>query len=231
MEVIYTTRIQPEIDFGGIRFCDPVIFLTDLLMCFVCFWALNALNKHPALDRTEWLYRSFFICMGCCTFLSAFFGHLLLHYVPISYKIPGWLLSLLATASIAQASVERSRSFFADTTYCVLSGINVLALLVAAWAVYVTKWFPAIEIYSAFGLLALMATIESALLYKFNNPSAKLLLLGLPFALLAVLAHVLHISIGRWFSAFDIGHVLLCGTFYCFFLGAEKRFTHQSIIV
>jgi hypothetical protein len=223
MEVIYTSGIQPDLILGGVRMCEPVIFLTDLLMFLVCFTAWNKLTKRPAFDRPEQLFRLFFVFMACSAIISGFFGHLLLHYVPFTYKLPGWVFSLFATAALAQASVERSRQVIKPSTYLFLTVINVIALSAAVWAVCDTLWFPAVEIYSAFGLLCLMGALELSLLQKSKDQSSKMLLLGLPFALLAVLAHVLRISPGIWFSFFDIGHVLLCATFYCFYLGASKH--------
>lgn len=230
MEIIYTTRLQPDIVlFGNIRLCEPVIFLTDLLMALVCCLSFIHLRKIPHRDRVGILHQLFFLSMSGSALLGGLFGHLLQHYFSEKYRMAGWIFALLSTALLVQSSIERIGPGKPRASYRFWTGLNVFFLMAAIFFLWQTRWFPIVEMHTAFGLLTIVGVVETYLVYKHADKTARYLLAGLPFAMAAALAHLLRFSPGGvWFNFFDVGHVLLCGTFYCFFLGAKHY--GQSLI-
>jgi hypothetical protein len=123
--------------------------------------------------------------------------------------------------------VERSRPILSNTGYLWLSRLNFTIMLFALSVIYVLQWFPIVEIYMAFGLLGMMGGLETRLLRQENDTASRFFLMGIPFSILAALVHIFRFSLGKWFCFFDIGHLLVCGTLYYFWLGAQK---HRSTI-
>jgi hypothetical protein len=230
MEIIYTSRLQPDILLlGHLRLSEPVIFLTDLLMGFVCCRSFLYLKRKAQPDRATLLYQWFFFSMCASAVVGGIFGHLLQDYVSYHYRLAGWIFALCATALLAQASLERGRCQMAPNIYRLLTGLNVLLLIISAATLSHTHWFPIVEMHTAFGLITIVGITEARSLVRGSNKTALYLLAGLPFAIAAVAAHIVRFSPGGiWFNFFDVGHILLCGTFYCFFLGAKH---HQHVSV
>ena len=221
MEVLPTTNFQPDLVVSGLRLGEPVIALTGLLVMLVCFYAWLRLGKRTERDDALRLSRIFFLLMGLSTFIGAVVGHLFLYCLPFAYKAPGWMLSMVALSALEQASIVRARPFLPAGWGRVLGWINIAELTLALWFVTATLWFPGVEMHSAFGLLLLIAPLEGWLFFKTRNPGSRYILLGILFLVAGVVLHILKVSLGIWFSYFDLAHLLMCGAIWYFMLGAE----------
>lgn len=226
MEQQYISSIQPDLWVSGVRITEPVIALTSFLLTFVCAYAWLRLGA-TTQSRYRDLLRFFFLFMGLSSLYGGVFGHAFLHLVPFSWKVPGWLLGMAATAALAQAAIEDARTKVGPMIWRWLTILNWGGLGIAATAVSIYLFFPLVEAHAAFCLLLLLVPLQFLGLSR-NAPNHwhnSLMLWGVGYSVLAVLPHVFKFSCCRWFSYFDIGHLLMCVAFWAFMRAGEVRKT------
>lgn len=216
-----TNNYQPDLIFGGLRLGEPVIALTSLLMAFVCIFAWLRLQKSATVHPEIIYFRLFFLLMGISAILGSVVGHLFLYMLPFALKVPGWMLGMFALAALVQASIYRTARIGNGGYTQKLSWLNSLSLIAASLWLIGALWFPIVEFHAAFGLLMLILPMEWSLFQKDANETSKYMLWGIGLLVSAVLFHIGKISFGVWFSFFDIAHLIMCGAFWCFLLGAE----------
>jgi len=222
MEVLPTTNFQPDLVVAGLRLGEPVIALTGLLVTLVCFYAWARLGRSSVKEDALRLSRIFFLLMGLSTLVGAFVGHLFLYSLPFVFKTPGWVLGMIAVSAFEQASIVRAKPYLGAGWGRVLTWLNIAELTMALWFVTATLWFPGVEIHSAFGLVCIVAPLEAWLFFKTKQSGSRYILQGIVLLMAAVIIHILKISMGVWFCYFDLAHLVMCGAFWFFMLGAER---------
>lgn len=222
MEVLPTTNFQPDLVVAGLRLGEPVIALTGLMVTLVCFYAWVRLGRSLVREDSLRLSRIFFLLMGLSTLVGAFVGHLFLYSLPFVFKTPGWVLGMIAVSAFEQASIVRARPYLGAGWGRALTWLNIAELTLALWFVTATLWFPGVEIHSAFGLVCIVAPLETWLFFKAKKAGSRYILQGIGLLTAAVAIHILKISMGVWFCYFDIAHLVMCGAFWFFMLGAER---------
>ncbi|MDO8366282.1 MAG: hypothetical protein Q7T20_05750 [Saprospiraceae bacterium] len=223
MEVLPTANFQPDLVVYGLRFGEPVIALTSILVSVVCFIAWYRLGKVAKTNDALRLSRIFFLLMGISTLIGAVVGHLFLYRLPFVFKAPGWVLGMVAVSALEQASIVRAKPLLGRGWGGALGWINMVQLTLALWFVTATLWFPGVEIHSAFGFLCIIVPLEVLLLLKTKQRGSRYILQGILLLLFAVSFHIAKISLGVWFSYFDFAHLLMCASFWCFMRGAESH--------
>lgn len=221
MEVITTQNFQPDISLYGVHIGEPVITLTSLMISVICGYCWFRLGRNPKDSDVLRLTRIFFALMGISTLIGGLVGHAFLHLLPFEYKIPGWTLGMVAASALAQASIARSADLMRTGVKRLFTGLNIGGFAVLFVILITTLWFPIVEIHSAFALLLIVTALEMFRWQRLRDPASKYILLGILFAVAAALVHVLKLSLGVWFSFFDIGHLCLCGTMWMIMRGAE----------
>jgi hypothetical protein len=223
MEVLPTANFQPDIIVAGLRIGEPVIAFTGLVAMVVCFYAWRRLKKTDESDAALQLAGIFFLLMGFSTMIGSIVGHCFLYCLPFAFKAPGWVLGMLSVSAFAQSSIVQARPFINAGWGRALSWMNLGGLILGLWFVISSLWFPGVEIHSAFVFLCIITPLESWLLNQRNDPGSRYILLGILLLAAAAAIHVVRFSLGIWFSFFDIGHLFMAGTFWCFFLGVEAK--------
>jgi hypothetical protein len=224
MEVILTSNFQPDILWLGQRIGEPVVCLTSILIslsCLYAWWKLRGCGV-PGCRVTR-MNRSFFVFMGLSTLIGGVVGHALIHSLHFSWKSPGWVTGMVGIGLLGQASILRAREHLSAQTIRWLTAINAAAFLLCLGLVAATLWFPIVEIHTAFGLLLMVGGVEGYLHYKNPRSCSRYLLLSIPFAVLAAVAHVAKFSLCRWFTYFDIGHVLVCASIFMILKSAQAQ--------
>ncbi len=223
MEVLLTDNFQPDLILGGLRLGEPVTAFTSLLMAFFCLYAWRRLGKFSSNITEPDYFRFFFLLMSISAFLGAVVGHLFLYMLPFAFKIPGWILGMAALAALVQASLWRTIGVLNDQWANKISMLNKMVLVAGAVWLVVSLWFPVVEFHAAVGLLGMVLPMEYLLYKKNADASSRYMLTGIGLLVVAVLFHIGKISFSIWFSFFDIAHLIMCGAFWCFLLGAESR--------
>ena len=223
MEVIATQNFQPDISLYGMRIGEPVITITSLMISVLCGYCWLRLGRKREDSDALRLTRIFFAFMGISTLIGGLVGHAFLHLLPFEYKIPGWTLGMVAASALAQASIARSADIISVGAKRLFAGLNIGAFAMLFVLLITTLWFPIVEIHSAFSLLLIVTTLELFRWNRLRDQASKFILLGILLAVAAALVHVLKLSLGVWFSFFDIGHLCLCGTMWMIMRGSEAR--------
>lgn len=225
MEVLFTANFQPDVSFWGVRVGEPIIALTSLLVSSFCIFAWARLGKIPRPDASLRLFRVFFLLMGLSSFVGGIVGHAFMHCLPFVFKIPGWVLGMLAVTALEQVSIMRARPLLGMAKAKTLTWLNIIQLVVALSVVLATLWFPAVEMHSAFGFLCVIAPLELMLFFKTRSAVSRFVLGGILMLVGAVTMHILKISVGVWFCYFDKAHLFMCGAVWMFMLAAKRLTT------
>ncbi|MBV6440342.1 MAG: hypothetical protein EPGJADBJ_02008 [Saprospiraceae bacterium] len=222
MEVIPTANFQPDVSLWGLRVGEPVIALTSVLISLFCFYAWMRLGKISQPNDALRLFRVFFMLTGLSTLIGGLVGHAFLHHFSVVFKMPGWVLGMIAVSALEQVSIMRSRSFLGREWVRALGWLNIAQLTVALSVVFITLWFPVVEIHSAFGFLLVIAPLEARMFLKDRSAVSRFILWGILLLVGAVAVHILKISAGVWFCYFDIAHLFMCAAVWMFMTGAER---------
>ncbi|MCC7467521.1 MAG: hypothetical protein IT261_14665, partial [Saprospiraceae bacterium] len=220
-EVLLTDNFQPDLIFWGLRLGEPVTAFTSLLMAFMCFYAWRRLGKTTSIIAEPEYFRFFFLLMAISAFLGAVVGHLFLYMLPFAFKIPGWILGMAAMAALVQASIWRTNGVLNGQWGYKISMLNKITLVAGAMWLVVSLWFPVVEFHAAIGLLGMVLPLEYLMYRRNADVSSRYMLTGIGLLVIAVLFHIGKVSLSVWFSFFDIAHLIMCGAFWCFMLGAE----------
>ncbi len=229
METLPTHNFQPDIIIGGLRLGEPVIAFTGLLVSWVCFYAWYQLGKIAEKGDALKLSRIFFLLTGISTVIGAIVGHAFLYALPFAFKLPGWVLGMIAVSALEQVSIVKARALLGAKWAKGLFYLNMVELTLALWFVSTTLWFPVVEIHSAFGFLLIVLPLEILLWVKTRSKASLQMLWGILWLVAAVLAHILKISLGVWCSYFDIAHLLMCVAMWKFMQGAAMAENHESV--
>lgn len=229
MEVVYTDNFQPDLSLWGLRIGEPMIAFTSVLVSLICFYAWRRLGKIAQPRDALRLFRVFFLLLGASTLIGGIVGHAFMHQFPQVFKTPGWVLGMVAVSAFEQVSIVRARSFLKPGQIRALNWLNIAQLTIALSFVFITLWFPAVEIHSAFGLLLMVAPLEARMFLKDQSAVSRHILTGILLLVASVLVHILKISAGIWFCYFDIAHLLMCAAVWMFMKGAERLTTTGDV--
>jgi hypothetical protein len=216
------STLQPDLYFNGVRFMEPVIAFTSVLVALVCLYAWWRLLRLPRTTAVQALYRYFFLLMAFSTLIGGLVGHAFLYRFSLVWKLPGWLLGMAAIAALAQAAILHARPLLAPKWYRIFTAVNLAGLAGFIFVIVTTLNFHLVEAHAAFGLVGLVTTFEGYVYRRTGDAGSRLVLLSVPLAALAVLPHLFKFSLHTWFTYFDIGHLLMCASLWVMMLGAER---------
>jgi len=231
MEEQTYNRIQPDLWIAGTRITEPTIAFTSLIITLVCLYAWQRLRRTTADSPASRWTRAFFLLMGLSTLVGGLAGHAFLHLVPFYWKAPGWILGMLASAALAQATIEHARTAVPAPWIRFFTVGNWVELVAAVVVVLSLFSFHFVEAHTAFDLLIVVGLLEAYLFRRTRHRGSAMSLMAIGLAVLAVLPHLFKYSPSPWFTYFDLGHILLCGTMWCFMRAAELKEEFKSLKV
>ena len=91
---------QPTIELFGLPIMEPMVTFTDLWITIVCLFAFLSLRKKAFPGVIHRYMRYYFLIMALATFLGGVLGHAFQYAVGIEWKLPGWLISMIAVMAI-----------------------------------------------------------------------------------------------------------------------------------
>ena len=114
---------QPTIELYGLPIMEPMVTFTDLWITIVCLCAFFNLRKKRLSGRIHQYMRYYFLIMAIATFLGGVLGHAFQYAVGIEWKLPGWLISMIAVMAIERASIFQAQPFFRATLVLLWNGL------------------------------------------------------------------------------------------------------------
>lgn len=215
----FVPKPQPDVYWFGSRISEPVTAITGIMIAACCGYALWHIETSSPLHQYMWY---FFLLLGLSNLVSAVFGHALLHRFSHNWKAPGWVLGMLGSSAVAQAAILHADTLLPDWLPMVLTCINLTVLTASMWYTLQKMHFKAVEIHAALSLLGILLPVEFYLLLQHDYEASFWMVCALIPAVVAVLLHITKFTPSRWLNFFDIGHLLLCITVWCFMLATQR---------
>lgn len=214
--------IQPDIYVQGIRIAEPVTSLTALLITVVSWYAWRRLARTAPSNHVVRLIRTFFLLMGAATLVGGIIGHAFLYLFTFAWKVPGWVLSMVAIAALERGAILHARPLMGPFWRRFFSVLNIVELLTFMSLALSTLNFHFVEIHAGYGLVVVVGLFEGFVLWKTRDAGSRLILSAIPIAALAVAFHLANYSPSVWFTYFDVGHVLMCLAALAMMRGVER---------
>lgn len=213
---------QPSISPFGICIDEPIAMFTDIIVALVCFYAFYQLSKRKLPGRAQLYFRLYFLLMGVATFLGGVIGHGFLYALSFEWKLPGWIIGMLAVALIQHAAIAHARPLIKPHFGNYFLAFNLIELLTLMILTTVTLDFKWVELHSVYGLLAIVSTFHAYIYYRTKDKGSLIILLGLAITGIASLVFKNKLSIHSWFNYQDLSHSLMAIAAYVLYLAAIR---------
>ncbi len=213
---------QPSIEIFGVTIMEPMVTFTDLWISSVCFYAFIRLWELNKQGRVHQYIRWYFLIMGIATFAGGFLGHAFQYAVGLSWKLPGWMISMLAVMAIERASIMHAQPVINRRFGRFLEIFNVIELLTFAVITFSTLNFFFIQVHSAYGLGVVVLPLHFLVYWRTRNEGSRIFVLTVLFATLAAFFYTSEIGIHTWFNHLDVAHTVMAISMYFFYRGARK---------
>ena len=218
---------QPSIELFGIKILEPVTSATDLLVAAVCFYAYYQLRKINRPEKSHRFMKYYLLSLAIATTVAALMAHAFLYVMGPKWKLPGWVLSMIAVSWLERSSISHATPLMGENPAKWIKWGNYVELAFLIGATIITGKFLFVEIHSAMGLLIVAAPLHFMAWKKEKDYGSRYILFAIASSAVAVSFFSSKIGISKWFNHSDIAHVFLAISAYCTYLGALNMKTHQ----
>lgn len=212
---------QPSIEILGLRVDTPMTTLTDVIIAIVCLYAFYKLWKNPNRNRLRTLLMYYFLLMAGATAIGGIIGHGLLYLLSFEWKLPGWLLSMIAVALIERAAIEYARPLIAPKVGKFFVWLNLTELVTFVALAFINLNFVYVEIHALYGLLIVVGSFSAFTYRKTKSRGSLLYLYAVGLMAMACIVFVGKISPHIWFNHFDLSHLFMTFSAYVFYMGSK----------
>lgn len=216
------TPTQPSIDLFGVTIMEPMVTFTDFCVTAVCVYAFIQLVKLDKKGKVHQFMRYYFLVMALATLSGGFLGHAFQYAVGLSWKLPGWLVSMLSVMSIERSSIMHASPLINKKFAKFLGIANIIELLSFAVISFYTLNFFYIQVHSAYGLGLVVLPLHFWVYWNTRNEGSRIIFLSVIFATLAAFFYTSKIGLHTWFNHLDLAHTVMAISLYFFYRGARK---------
>ncbi len=210
---------QPSIELFGVTIMEPMVTFTDLWITAVCIFALVQLRKRAFPGKVHQYMLWYFGLMGIATFLGGILGHAFQAQIAFHWKLPGWLVSMLAVSAIERATILYAQPLMSHKFGRFLEIANVIELVVFAIVTFITLNFFFIKVHSGYGLGLIVLPIHFYIFMKTRNTGSKIICNSVLFATLAAFFYTSEIGLHIWFNHLDLAHTVMAISLFFFYKG------------
>jgi hypothetical protein len=210
-----------SINILGIRIDEPVTVLTDIIITTVCIYAFLRLSKSPGKNQLRQFLKIFFLFLGVGTFLGGLLGHGFLYMLSSAWRLPGWMIPMIAIALLEHSSVILIREHVSPLTGRILLWQNIILLPVFMVLLLVTQDFMFVVIYITFGTLVMVGSMQGVIYRETASKGSLWFLIAVVTGLAGDIVFVFDWSLHEWFNNNDLSHILLAFSAWFFYLGAK----------
>ncbi len=210
---------QPSIELFGVTIMEPMVTLTDFWITAVAlfaFWKLRQWNQAGAMHA---YMRGYFLLMGIATFFGGLLGHAFQHVIGLEWKLPGWLISMLAVSAIERATIMYVHPLIPFRFAKFLEVANILELIIFAVITFTTLNFFYIKVHSAYGLGLIVLPLHAYAWWKTRNHGSRIMSLSVCFTSIAAITYTTEIGLHTWFNHLDVSHTVMAISLYFFYRG------------
>lgn len=216
------SEYQPSIYISGLRIDEPITTLTDFLVSAVCFYAFVKLWSHPVKTRTIFFLRYYFLLMSLATFFGGLIGHAFLYAFGFTWKLPGWLISMISVAFIERSAIEYARLHIKTSAGNFFSVLNIIELVTIITITMSTLNFKWVEFHSGYGLLGVVLPFHVYMFFKTKDKGSAMMIIAVLITSIAALIFMTKFTIHTWFNHLDFSHVVMAIGAYVFYKAALR---------
>ncbi|GAB5410558.1 MAG: hypothetical protein BalsKO_29230 [Balneolaceae bacterium] len=212
---------QPSIDLFGVTIMEPMVTFTDLWITAVCIYAFVKLMELNKPGKLHQYMRWYFLIMGIATFLGGVLGHAFQYAIGLEWKLPGWLVSMIAVLAIERASIMHANPIIKKSFGKFLEVANVIELIVFAVITFITLNFFYVQIHSAYGLGLIVLPLHFYVFWETRNKGSQYIVLTVLFSSFAAVFYTSKISLSIWFNHLDLAHTIMAISMFFLYRGAS----------
>lgn len=223
---------QPSIELFGFTIMEPMVTFTDFWITAVALFAFSRLKTLGPQNRGVRVHQymlGYFLLMGIATFLGGLLGHALQHVVGLAWKLPGWLISMLAVSAIERASIMYVQPLVSHRLGRTVEILNGVELLVFAIITFVTLDFFYIKVHSAYGLGLVVLPLHAYAWWKTGASGSRIISLSVCFASIAAITYTFTLSPHIWFNHLDVSHTVMAISLWFFYKGTLELSSLKGI--
>ncbi|GAA5033287.1 hypothetical protein GCM10011506_25320 [Marivirga lumbricoides] len=211
-----------SIELLGIRIDEPMVTLTDLLVSVLCFIFFYKLHRRPEQQLIIVYFKYYFLVMGMATTFGGLVGHAFYYEFSKSWKLLGWIISMVAIMLIERAAIEHTQIVLKKKYIKTLRVVNLVEFSIFLILTLYTLNFFYVQLHSGYGLMFVVFTIEFLLFLKTRNETSKYIMAGIGFAALSALTFSTQFTLHPWFNYLAFSHVWMAVASVFIYLGVKK---------
>jgi len=217
--------MPPEINtifIGGIRIDEPIVTLTDLMFAALSFYYFFKLKDKASEHPTYFYFKYYFLLMGIAVTFGGLVGHAFLYALPFSWKLLGWVISMVAIMMIERAAITHTSIILDQKITKYFSLLNIIEFLIFLFLTLYTLDFAYVELHSAYGLMVVFFSLELFLYIKTKNEASRLFLIMIIWVALAAFVFIQKISLHQWVNHISLSHIFIFVGTIILYRGIEK---------
>lgn len=195
--------------------------VTDFIVALACLLFFCQLVQSTSRKASNLYFKIHFLLLAIATFIGGFTGHIWQYELINEWKLPGWLLSMLAITILERAVIKQAKLVLANNWVKSLLVFNLIELCLFGTLAVITISFQFIEYHAAYGLLFVIFGV--GLLQLKKGVLHINLFLGILMSMLAALVFQCKLSINVWVNHLAISHIVLVFSSYFFYRQAIVR--------
>ena len=216
---------NPTIFLGSFEWRQPITTLTDMLVAFVCIYAVIQFSRFKGEKPENYkYYKAYFVFFTLSMIASSWLGHGLTAYLGPYWRVVGWVLSSVAHLYLGMASLYQIKSAIQPSFYKIIKGFFFLQFFVFAFLILnpLTTHFIYAQLCSVISLVGLIFPMHIFNYIKTKNKGSLIIVLSIVCGFLPALAFNLKFSVSRWFNFQDISHTLMAGIMLIMYFGVSR---------
>jgi hypothetical protein len=208
---------QPSIELFGLQIMEPVVTLTDFLITGVCVYAFVQLSKKNLTGRAHGYMRWYFLLMALATFFGGLLGHALQAQLGVIWKLPGWIMSMLAISVLQLGTARYASSLLTNRFTHYVNIANIIELTILGTITVGSLNFMYVQLHSAYGLGLIVLPLHFYLFKKTQNKGSRIMCLSTVFSALAAMVYSLKFAPSVWFNHLDMAHTIMAISLFLFY--------------
>lgn len=217
-----TTIIQPDIYIFGIRIMEPVTTATNLLIAFTCFYGFWVLKKKENPSRTILYMKWYFLTMGIGGFFGGITGHAFMYALDNSWRLLGWLISMMSIMLVERAAIQHARIHFKPIVGKALMIFNLIELAILMTLCIITVKFKFVQIHALYGYVGIVLGFHSFVYFKTKDKSSIYIVYAVASLFCSMYIFNKPVIIDVWFNHRDLAHMFMALASYMLLLSTLK---------
>ena len=162
------------------------------------------------LSSMKW----YFFTMGIGAFFGGITGHAFLYAISNSWKLLGWIISMMSIMLVERAAIQHARRFFKPRVGKVLMIFNIIELCILMGFTIATVNFRFVQIHALYGYIGVVLGFHTFVYYKTRDKSSIYIMMAIGSLLFSVFIFNKPVILDEWFNHRDFAHIFMAFASY-----------------